>query len=144
MLGAVSTHITQNIAPVPLLWVVPLGLYLLSFILTFDSPRWYGRRFWFPLFFAALAVMLGFLFPDAREANARLVAPIFLVGFFICAVTCHGELYRVRPSPDHLTAFYLMVSVGGALGGFFVAVMAPLVFRTYLELPIALLAAAVD
>ena len=138
LLVAVTSHMTQNIAPVPMLWVPPLALYLLSFILTFESPRWYGRRFWFPLWVAATAFMLAFLFPD-KVADLRLIVPLFTIGFFICAVVCHGELYRLRPDARHLTSFYLMISIGGALGGFFVGVVAPALFRMYLELPIGLL-----
>jgi spermidine synthase len=139
MLVAVTSHLTQNISPVPLFWVVPLSLYLLSFILTFESERWYGRRFWFPLFVFAVAFMLSFLFPDNRNAGIRYQGPVFTAGFFICAMTCHGELSRLKPPSRWLTSFYLMVSLGGALGGLFVGVIAPLVFKTYLELPVALL-----
>jgi SAM-dependent methyltransferase len=143
LLVAVTSHMTQNISPVPLLWVLPLALYLLSFILTFESDRWYGRRVWFPLFVVAAALMTGFLFPAAHNAPIKAVIPVFTIAFFICAMVCHGELYRLRPSPRWLTSFYLMVSLGGALGGVFVGVLAPMLFRYYLELPLGLLAAVV-
>jgi SAM-dependent methyltransferase len=143
LLVAITSHLTQNIAPIPLLWVVPLTLYLLSFILTFESSRWYGRRFWFPLFIASVALMLGFLFPENRNADPRWVIPFFLGGFFICAVTCHGELYRVRPEAPLLTSFYLALSLGGALGGLFVGVLAPSWFNYYYEVPLALLGAVI-
>ena len=130
---------TQNVSPVPLLWVIPLALYLVSFILTFDSPRWYGRRVWLPLFVFAVALMLGFLFPQDRNAGLRFVIPVFTIGFFICAMVCHGELYRLRPPARWLTNFYLSISIGGALGGLFVGLVAPLLFHDYLELPIGLL-----
>ena len=143
LLVAVTSHMTQNISPVPLLWVAPLALYLLSFILTFESDRWYGRRVWFPLFVVAAGLMTGFLFPSTRNAPIKAVIPVFTVAFFVCAMVCHGELYRLRPPPRWLTSFYLMVSVGGALGGVFVGVVAPRFFRYYLELPLGLLAAAV-
>ncbi len=143
LLLAFTSHLTQNIAPIPLLWVVPLSAYLLSFILTFESGRWYGRRFWFPAFIAVEGILLAFLFPSARNASVLILVPVFVIGFFVCAMICHGELYRIRPAPAHLTAFYLMISLGGALGGIFVGVIAPLVFRTYLEAPIALLGCVV-
>jgi spermidine synthase len=139
LLAAFTSHVTQNIAPIPLLWILPLSVYLLSFILTFDSERWYSRRFWFPAFIAFAALLLGFLFPAARNASVLILVPVFVTGLFVCAMVCHGELYRLRPDPAYLTTFYLMISAGGALGGFFVAVIAPLVFRSYVEAPIALL-----
>jgi SAM-dependent methyltransferase len=139
LLVAVTSHITQNIAPIPLLWVIPLALYLLSFILTFESSRWYGRRFWFPLFVTAAALMFAFLFPDKGNASLHILIPLYVVGFFCCAMMCHGELYRLRPAPAALTSFYLMIAAGGALGGLFVGLFAPLVFNYYYELPIAML-----
>jgi SAM-dependent methyltransferase len=139
LLVAITSHVTQNIAPIPLLWVAPLALYLLSFILTFESVRWYRRGFWFPVFVASVALMLAFLFPENRNVNIKYIIPMFMTGFFACAMTCHGELYRLRPAPQSLTWFYLMISAGGALGGLFVGVLAPAVFNNYYELPIALL-----
>jgi SAM-dependent methyltransferase len=85
--------------------------------------------------------MLALLFPDARNASVKAVIPLFSAGFFCCAMTCHGELYRLRPAPQHLTAFYLMIAAGGAAGGLFVGILAPLTFDNYFELPIGLLAA---
>lgn len=143
LLVAVTSHLTQNVSPVPLLWVAPLALYLLSFILTFESDRWYGRPVWFPLFVFAAAVMLALLFPEDRNAGLRIVIPVFTAGFFVCAMVCHGELYRLRPPPSRLTSFYLMIALGGALGGVFVGVLAPLLFSDYLELPIGLLITAI-
>ena len=139
LLVAITSHMTQNISPVPLLWVVPLALYLISFIVTFESERWYSRRFWFPVLITTSALMIAFLFPENRNTAVRVVIPLFLAGFFCCAVTCHGELYRLRPKSSSLTLFYLMLSVGGALGGLFVGILAPTVFNYYYELPIALL-----
>ncbi len=143
LLAAVTSHMTQNVAPVPLLWVAPLGLYLISFIVTFESDRWYGRPVWFPLFIFAVALMLAFLFPGALQAGPKWEIPVFVTGFFICAVVCHGELYRLRPEPRWLTSFYLMIATGGALGGVFVAVIAPVVFSDMIELPVALAATVI-
>ena len=143
MLAAFTSHLTQNIAPIPLLWILPLGAYLLSFILTFDSERWYSRHVWFPLFVCSVAILLAFLFPSARNASTIVLVPVVVGCFFICAVTCHGELYRLRPAPGRLTAFYLMVSLGGALGGVFVTLIAPVVFEGYFEAPVALLGCVV-
>lgn len=139
LLVGITSHLTQNIAPVPLLWVVPLALYLVSFILTFESERWYSRRVWFPLFIASIGLMTAFFFPDTASLGVRLGVPVFTAAFFCCAMTCHGELYRLRPEPSQLTTFYLMLSFGGALGGLFVGVIAPAVFNNYYEVPVAML-----
>jgi len=143
LLVGITSHLTQNIAPIPLLWVIPLALYLVSFILTFESDRWYRRGIWFPVFITSVAVMVAFLFPDARNLQIKTLIPVFVLGFFGCAMTCHGELYRLRPPASSLTAFYLMLSLGGALGGIFVGVAAPLIFNYYYEVPVTLLATVI-
>jgi hypothetical protein len=138
MLLAVSNHITQNISSVPFLWVLPLALYLVSFILAFDHPRWYVR----PLFIGALVVLapvMAYAIPSLDLAKA---APLFLGGLFVACMVCHGELARLKPDPAYLTRFYLMVSLGGALGAVLVAIVAPLVLAGYFELGIALVALA--
>jgi hypothetical protein len=139
MLLAVTNHITQNIASVPFLWVVPLALYLVSFILAFDHPRWYVR----PFFVAALAVALPAMAYFVPSLNLAAAMPVFLVGLFAACMFCHGELARARPDPAHLTRFYLMISLGGALGAVLVAIVAPLTLPGYYELGIALVALAI-
>lgn len=143
LLLAITNHISINIAPIPLLWVVPLGLYLLSLVLCFESERWYVRAFWLRLWLVAMGVMTYALFPDNANTDVKVMIPIFLIGLFCCCMVCHGELARRKPSSRWITSFYLMLSLGGAIGGLFVAVVAPSLFRTYLELPLALLACAV-
>jgi hypothetical protein len=135
LLLAITRHLTQDVAPVPFLWVLPLALYLLSFILCFDAPRYYVR----PFFLGALP--LAFLALDFAM-NEGLEVPV-LVGLlsaavFVFCMVCHGELVRRRPPVRHLTLFYLMLSVGGALGGLFVGLVAPAVFNAYFELPLGL------
>jgi hypothetical protein len=135
LLLAITRHLTQDVAPVPFLWVLPLALYLLSFILCFDAPRYYVR----PFFLGALP--LAFLALDFAM-NEGLDVPV-LVGLlsaavFVFCMVCHGELVRRRPPVRHLTLFYLMLSVGGALGGLFVGLVAPAVFTAYFELPLGL------
>ncbi len=135
LLLAITRHLTQDVAPVPFLWVLPLALYLLSFILCFDAPRYYVR----PLFLGALPlafVALDFAMNEGLSA-AVLVALLSAAVFVFCMV-CHGELVRRRPPVRHLTLFYLMLSVGGALGGLFVGLVAPVVFNAYFELPLGL------
>lgn len=139
LLLALTRHLTQDVAPVPFLWVLPLALYLLSFILCFDAPRYYVR----PVFLAALP--LSFVALD-RVMDGGLDVPWLVLllcsALFVCCMVCHGELVRRKPAVRHLTLFYLMMSVGGALGGLFVGLLAPVVFRAYFELPIALWATA--
>ena len=124
---------------VPLLWVVPLALYLLSFIICFDHARWYVRPVWAG---AAVVALLGGAVNDSQHANTPLslvqeLLLYFAMLFFVCMV-CHGELARRKPHPRYLTEFYLLIAAGGALGGLLVAVVAPLVFSSYLEWPIGM------
>jgi SAM-dependent methyltransferase len=136
MLLAVTNHITQNISSVPFLWVLPLALYLASFILAFDHPRWYVR----PVFIGALVLLVPAMAYAIPSLELEVAAPLFLAGLFVACMFCHGELARRRPEPQNLTRFYLMISLGGALGAVLVAVVAPLLLAGYFELGIALLA----
>ena len=136
MLLAVTNHITQNLASVPFLWVVPLAIYLVSFILVFDHPRWYLRPAFVVALFAAVPAMAYYV----PSLDLKVAVPVYVVGLFVACMFCHGELARLKPDPRHLTRFYLMVSLGGALGALAVAVVAPLTLRGYFELGIALVA----
>ncbi len=132
LLLAVTNEITQEVAPIPFLWILPLVIYLLSFILAFESERWYQRV---PFTFLLLLATGGFLYiVTHQDANYMLQVGLYAVLLFACCMVCHGELYRLRPASSHLTAFYLMVSIGGALGGIFVNFIAPLLFNGYYEL----------
>jgi hypothetical protein len=139
MLG-VTTYLTTEIAPVPLLWVLPLALYLLSFIVVFGRPpAWIHRG----MVLALPVVLVGqALLMAWGESPMRLAVPAHLVTFFVAAMVCHGELARARPAARFLTEFYLWVALGGVLGGLFNALLAPLVFRSLAEYPLALVAAA--
>ncbi len=143
MLLAVTNHITQNIAAIPLLWLAPLTLYLASFIFCFEGQAVYRQKWWWVVVLAAFAGMVWLLVDPNHQFDLYLQLGVFLSGLFVACMFCHGELYRLRPSNRYLTAFYLWVSVGGALGGFFVAVVAPLAFRAYYELGIGLVACSV-
>jgi hypothetical protein len=134
MLLAVTNHITQNISSVPFLWVLPLALYLLTFILAFDHPRWYARR----VFLALLGMLVPAMAWYIPSLDLTVAAPLFLAGMFVACMVCHGELALLKPDPAHLTRFYLMLSLGGALGAVLVAVAAPLLLRGYYEVGIAL------
>jgi len=134
MLLAVTNHITQNVASVPFLWVLPLALYLVTFILAFDHPRWYVR----PWFIAALGGLIPAMAWAIPSLDLQVAAPLYFIGMFAACMVCHGELARLKPDPRHLTRFYLMISLGGALGAVLVAIVAPLVLSGYFELGIAL------
>ena len=142
ILLAVTNHITQNIAAIPLLWLAPLTLYLLTFILCFEGQGLYRQAWWWPVVLAAVGAMAWLLVEPDHQFDLYVQLGVFLTGLFIACMFCHGELYRLRPANRHLTAFYLWVSVGGALGGLFVAVVAPLAFKAYYELGIGLAACA--
>jgi SAM-dependent methyltransferase len=138
LLLALTNHMTQNIASVPFLWIVPLALYLLTFILCFDSQGWYRRNL--VLFAGAvlLAVMSWGLHSNEITLNIKLALPLYSAGLFVLCMFCHGELTLLKPEPRHLTVFYLMISLGGALGGLFVGVLAPYAFSGYWELGVGL------
>jgi len=142
LLLAVTNHLTQNVASVPLLWLAPLTIYLLSFILTFEGQGWYRPRWIWPVVLVALGLMTGMLVDDRYHYDLAVQLGVFLPGLLIGCFFCHGELYRLRPAAERLTAFYLTVSAGGALGGVLVAIVAPLVFNGYYELGAALVGLA--
>ncbi|MFC1708429.1 spermidine synthase, partial [Planctomycetota bacterium] len=132
MLVATTNQLCQDISVVPLLWVLPLALYLLTFILCFESQRWYSR----PLFAALIAVCAPAACLVAREPSTRelwLQTGVYSATLFVACMCCHGELVRSKPRPRHLTLFYLSVAAGGALGGAFVALGAPQLFKDYDE-----------
>ena len=143
MLLAVTNHVTQNVASFPLLWIAPLTLYLLTFILAFEGRGLYRPR----IFWSVVLVWLGGMSWMLVDGNYQFDLPmqlgIFLSGLFVGCMFCHGELYEARPAARHLTAFYLTISAGGALGGLLVAVVAPLAFNAFYEIGLALIALAV-
>jgi len=141
LLGTTS-QITQEIAVFPFLWIAPLSIYLLTFILTFESDRWYRR--------GLFAVLAGVLAPVTCAVITLSVAisvwkqfAVYSGALFVTCMVCHGELARSRPSPRHLTAFYLTIAAGGALGGVFAALIAPRVFSEFSEYPIGLAGACI-
>jgi SAM-dependent methyltransferase len=145
LLLAVTNHLTQDIAAIPFLWILPLSVYLLSFIVCFESPRLYYRPVFAPMLLAALGFLAYRIWP-ARQAliwpfvdlDMRPAIVYTTVALFICCMVCHGELSRLKPHPRFLTGFYVTVSLGGAMGGLFVGLLAPSIFRAYYEFPIGL------
>jgi SAM-dependent methyltransferase len=135
LLLAVSNHITQNVAAVPLLWIAPLAIYLLTFILTFDSSGWYRREMFLAMLAAGLGVMAWTLADPSLTHELGIQVGVFLGGLFLACMFCHGELVREKPAPRYLTRFYLMISLGGAAGAALVGILAPLLLPAYFELP---------
>ena len=156
LLYGATSQMTQDIAPVPFLWVLPLGLYLLSFIICFDNDRWYRRGIFQPLF--AVSIFVSFFVVIYTTGVAARISKVVLtemkVGLIIevanasllmftgCMV-CNGELVRLKPHRRDLTIFYLLVSAGGVLGGIFAVVVAPLIFQGLWEFRLAVWAAAI-
>jgi len=135
LLLSVTNHLTQNVASVPFLWVLPLAIYLFTFIICFDRPAWYRRPFFMTLS-AGMIIIMAF---RINSLELAWVAPLFALGLFSACMFCHGELARLRPDPGHLTIYYLCISLGGALGALLVAVLAPVALKGFFELHIVLL-----
>jgi spermidine synthase len=137
LLLSVTTFITTDVSPIPLLWVVPLALYLLSFTIAFATKP-VLRHGWMlaaqPFFIAAVSLLLMY----GWTRRPLQVIPIHLVTLFVTAMVCHGELARLRPSVRHLTEFYLWIAVGGVIGGIFNVLVAPVAFSRTWEYPIVL------
>ena len=138
LLLATTNVICQQVAPVPLLWVLPLSLYLLSFIVCFDRPRWYRREIFVPVY-VVLAYMVLMLLPQYNEIRLFQVVLILCSAFFVVCMICHGELVRSKPAVEHLTSYYLTIATGSALGSAFVALLAPLIFDRFWEFHVGLL-----
>jgi len=129
---AVTSQITQEVAPIPFLWVLPLSIYLLSFVFAFSSRRWYERKVFTLLLMLATAAWVYVILNPYTNFILQIVIYNFLL--FTAAMVCHGELYALRPDSTLLTRFYLMASIGGALGALIVNLVAPYIFPGYWEL----------
>src|SRR5512133_2102296 len=140
LLLAITNHLSQNVAAIPFLWVVPLSIYLLSFILCFEGDGWYRRNPYLQLLAVALGSMAYAVSVDmTSNVPIKVMIPLFAMGLFTCCMVCHGELARLKPDPKYLTHFYLMMSAGGALGGLIVGLLAPHFLHALYELPVRLL-----
>jgi len=138
VLVATTNAMTQNIPPVPFLWILPLCLYLLSFIISFHSPKWYVREYWFALFSltACLALLMYFIGSQFDIVSQTIVYASIL---FIACMICHGELARLKPGAEQLTLYYLFISLGGFLGSAFVVFIAQNLFEQFIEFPLAII-----
>jgi SAM-dependent methyltransferase len=144
LLLAITNHISQNVAAIPFLWILPLSLYLLSFILCFESSGWYRRNPYLQLVAVALG---GMAYGNTVDTTGNMpiwwMLVLFGLGLFTCCMVCHGELARLKPDPQYLTHFFLTISAGGAMGGIFVGLLAPHIFQSFYELPLGLVLCAV-
>jgi hypothetical protein len=135
---ATTGYLTQQVAVIPFLWVLPLAIYLLTYALAFSGVRWYNR-----LVFICIFIVIILLYDWAMTNGPLLGVPwqvaIFSLVLLVCCLIAHAELYRRRPGPEHMPAFYLTTSAGGALGGLLVAFIAPLLFKGFWELPLGML-----
>lgn len=132
LLLATTNQMSQDLPVVPFLWVLPLALYLLSFIICFDRERWYWRPLWIPLLAASLGGIYYALHEGVDLSSFGQVG-IYSGDLFVCCMVCHGELARLKPHPRFLTGYYLLIALGGALGGVFVTLVAPRLFRGFWE-----------
>ena len=159
LLLATTNHVCTDVAVIPFLWVVPLSLYLLTFIICFEHERWYRPALWAlpALVFLFVAACYGGIFDSFAERlgegklhdwmstmddnmdDFRWQLLVCFGAMFLGCMICHGELSRIKPDPAHLTEFYLLMSAGGAIGGLFVSLAAPRLFTTYLEWPVCLI-----
>src|SRR5712691_8464679 len=138
LLLAFTGHMTLNIAAIPFLWVLPLALYLLSFVLCFEASGWYRRWLFLPLLGAGLARVCVTL--TRSNPSIWTLIPLYCATLFAACMVCHGELARSKPHPQHLTGFYLMLALGGAAGGVLVGLVAPNAFEDLYELPLGMVA----
>ncbi len=141
LLLALTNQLCQDVAPMPLLWVLPMAVYLLTFILCFEGPRSYLRGVFIPASFLGF-FLLAWLLDQGYLQGFWFQVGCYLGVLFLGCMVCHGELYRLRPRAERLTAYYLAIALGGALGGMFVALVAPAIFSTFIETPIITLAIA--
>jgi len=138
LLVSTTNAMTQNIPPMPFLWILPLCIYLLTFIINFHSPRWYVRWYWFVLFaISSFAAILMYFIGSQFDIISQII--IYSVILFSACMLCHGELVKLKPDVEHLTLFYLNMSLGGFLGSAFIAFVAQNLFTQFLEFPIGIL-----
>ena len=135
---AITNHLTQDVASIPFLWIVPLSIYLLSFILTFDTRGWYQREIFLIFVVPVLGGLAYLQWSKSFDLKVPWTVALFSVGLFVICMSCHGELAARKPAPRYLTSFYLMLSLGGVMGGVFVGLVAPYLFKSYFEVAVSL------
>ncbi len=133
---AITNQMSLDVSVVPFLWVIPLSLYLITFIISFERDAWYQRTIWVPFFILSVGLLVYLLSEDYGSGEMSLAYQIMIYcgALFGCCMICHGELVRRRSDAKDLTMFYVYVALGGAVGGVFVNLVAPLIFNGYWEL----------
>ena len=137
LLLATTNQVSQEVPVIPFLWVLPLAIYLITFLLVFQSERWYDRR-WFAIAAGVMVPIACGVMVVGLAVDLWVHLAVNSLVLFVCCMGCHGELAVAKPHPAHLTLFYLVIATGGALGGVFVALLAPALFTTYAEYPLGL------
>ena len=137
LLLAITNHLTENVAPVPLLWILPLAVYLASFMLAFTGAS-QKRALWSGMAVFGLVLLAYAIYDIDAVEPIQITLPVLLFGLFASTMLCHSELYRSRPEPGSLAAFYVAIAAGGAAGSIFVGVLAPNIFLGISELPVAM------
>ena len=139
MLLATTNQMCQDVAVIPFLWVLPLAIYLLTFIVCFERDAWYVPG-WYSIALIVAVALVAWGLDKGVRASLGIQVTVFSVGLFVCCMVCHGQMARSRPAAKYLTGFYLCLAAGGALGGALVAVAAPVIFRGYWEFPLGVMA----
>jgi len=139
LLLSLTSQMCQDVAVVPFLWILPLSLYLLTFVIAFDHERWYLRTLAIPLAAAAMGMTIWLMNRQYASTEWPLLwqIVIYCAAIFFGCLICHGEVVRMKPHSRHLTGFYLSISLGGAIGGLFVSLFAPRLFTGFWELHVA-------
>jgi hypothetical protein len=145
LLSAITAHITQNVASIPLLWILPLAVYLIAFIIAFDYPQLFDKRFLeiallFLIPFLCFSVLWTFTMDGIRQTtySVYISVLIYLLGLFLAVYYVNGLLVKGKPHPQQLTIFYVFIALGGVLGSLFVAVISPLIFKSLVEMQLLL------
>lgn len=140
LLLAFTNEICVDVASVPFLWILPLSCYLLSFVLTFSGKGGLHKKFWNSLGFVAVVGTASVMYwPGALDIPIQVMVAGYAASLFVLCCFLHGEVYKMRPSAKYLTIFYLCVSIGGIIGGLFVGIVSPIIFNSYMELPLVLI-----
>jgi len=137
LMVSTTSAMTQNIPPTPFLWVLPLCIYLLTYIICFSNDKWYVRKYWF-ISFAACSLAAILMFYIGTQFNIFVQVAVYSLILFFACMLCHGELARLKPNKNKLTLFYLIMALGGVIGSIFTSIVAEYIFTQYYEFPVGI------
>ena len=137
LMVSTTNAMTQNIPPTPFLWILPLCIYLLTYIICFNNDKWYVRRYWL-LCFGCCSLAAILMFYTGSQFNIVAQVVVYAMILFFACMLCHGELARLKPDPNKLTLFYLIIAVGGLMGSIFTSIVAERIFTQYYEFPVGI------